>query len=173
MFIGERNKLMEIMGITSMEQAENYDPALSWDNDEDEDDLYDIDEIIESNSKASEGDKGAITFNVNYNGFSYSLDVPVYLAEKSADGKKMRFDLDMVNIQKDIEPYDDDSFISKLKLGLQRWFDIDTDGITWRRGEGRYLDLTENEVDDIVKFLRFTHIPKEKQEKIKTILNIY
>jgi hypothetical protein len=113
--IGERNKLMEIMGITSMEQAENYDPALSWDNDEDEDDLYDIDEIIESNSKASEGDKGAITFNVNYNGFSYSLDVPVYLAEKSADGKKMRFDLDMVNIQKDIEPYDDDSFISKLK----------------------------------------------------------
>lgn len=165
----DRALLLKKMQINSMAEAEDYNPNDIYDRDIS---IYDDDEVIELNSSAQIGDKATIECNVNFKDVIYSLDVPVFLTEKSVDNKRLRFEIDVAKINPDLSPYNNPEFLDKISLAIQKWMDVDTHGITWRNGDGGYLELTEHEAHDIVKFLQFTHIPEDKQEKIKRILNI-
>ena len=142
--------------------------AGDFDDDVDEEEL---DKAEALNTSAKIGDRATFNCNVHYNGINLTLDIPVLLAEKSIDNKKIRFELDMLNMPEGA-PFSQPQFLEYLGVALSGWVEVDTLGITWRTGEGKYLQLTDNEKNDIKSFLKYTVLPADKQEKVQKILNL-
>lgn len=154
--------------LDSFFNEEEWDDVAEWDNEYDEE----VESATKLNKNSKVGDRATFNCNIFYDGSEFNVDIPVILVEKSLDGTKLKFDLDTVNIPED-SPFNHKNFISYLELViLNNWVFVESVGITWREGNGKYLELSPDEQNDIRSFLKYTLIPADKQEKIKNILKI-